>query len=207
MSENSFLRDPFSSLCHRLNDKKCYLTDGDMLMTQNQDIENIMVEYGQLGTVALIDYKRCVFNEVQYRDFGGEYGAIRHQSFMCQYEYKRPKPFFVVLGYLDCSWTDKMYYVIPCNFCAKEFFLDNESFKQSLSGAWMTPKFFSIFQSKLRNEKWNAKAVINDNVINSILKLDPNFPIWSGMSQQDLPNIQKIHPLPKEEFLQFVRSL
>jgi hypothetical protein len=128
--------------------------------------------------------------DVDGQHFSDEYWTVQAQAYNYDCEFKRPIPFFIVLTYLSEEYTDKMYYVIPCNNTAKQLF---QTYQKSLKGEWMTPLKFSQFQHLLRDISWNGEEVI-DKRHTQVVGLPDDIKL------NQLPNTKSIYPLPKLKF-------
>lgn len=188
--ENSFQRDPWASIYHRILGKCILYTDIDSLQTEEGSMDNINLEYlnnyGKNKRVAIFDYKRQ--NAGKQQSVGMQYSAMQTQLELAN---DLNIPLFMVLTYLSEEYEHKMYYVIPINDIAKDFFKKR---KIDCCGMWQTLKTHSQFQHALRDIKWNQNERIPFKIRwNETLKLSDR----EEYLLKELPNKVVKYPLPK----------
>ena len=166
--ENSFSRDPYASLYHRLTGRYSLYTDIDLTITEEGQMENTNLDYcyqnGKRKRVALLDYKRMNKDTVTTQKVGTYYykdGEKKNiDAMLCQIDLANDLnlPFFIVCTYLDDAWTNKQYLLIPINQIAKDFFLTH---KQDVNGQWMSLRKYAQFHHLLRNKPFDTTEEIN----------------------------------------------
>ncbi len=166
--------NPEASDYHRVLGKKAYGSDIDMFeYTYNQD--------GTIKPIALFDYK------YPGKQLGDNYSPIQLRITIAD---KLNLPFFVAVTYLDDKYPVKMYYIIPINNNAKNYFKRCEL---SSDGHWFSLRAFSKLQHALRGHKWNPEEEINDKNGEAC-----GLPVFAKL--KDLSNEVKQYPLPLLDF-------
>lgn len=168
---------------HRILGYRMYSQDIDMMMTEIGNKEEMFYEFtGNGNPVAMIDYK-----------YPGQRLSDKHFSIQGQINIanRLEIPFFFAITYLDVNHPIKMYYVIPINKLAREFWIETN--RKPLPGAWLTLRQFSQFEHALRSMPWNPAEPIPERNLEAV-QLQP------GMTLGDLPNVKAEYPLPQLDF-------
>lgn len=173
---------------HRVLGSCCYFLDQDQTELTDGTMESSMREFtyedNHPKTVAIIDWK------YPGKSLSDKYAAIKYQIHSSENEYKTPIPFFIIIYYLDDQYKEKMYYVIPANTYARNFFSINNF---PIEGKWLTVYNFSKFQYALRSKKWNEfENIKRENLLAVGLAKD--------LKLKDLPNSYVEYPLPALNF-------
>lgn len=195
--ENNLKRDILPSLWHRALGRACFASDIDSFEMTSMNTEDSFMEFkidlNNYECVAFFDYKMILSNPEKPQRFSDDYAPIRAQGKIADLQFKTPVPFFLALTFLDESYPDKMYYIIPINTSAKKFF---KKYNISIKGNWQTTLQFSQFQHLLRKIKWNPEEIINERICDTI-----NLP--QGSKLKNLPNTKIKYNLPQLSFNYF----
>jgi hypothetical protein len=177
-----------ASKYHRILGKPCYYLDVDQTELEDGTMNQTLKEYtyinGNPKTVALIDFK------YPGKSLSDKYSSIKYQIWSSENEYKTPLPFFIVLTYLTNVHPVKMYYVIPANIPARQYF---DKCKFSNKGRWMSLRAFSKFQHALRNIPWTPNQIIDADNLKAV-----GLP--AGMTLNDLSGEVMEYVLPTLDF-------
>ena len=181
-----------ASEIRRLLGRANYYCDFDDIMSNEDNIESsgmmYTFEYGKRKTVAIIDYKQGIAQDIPCKQ---NMEAIKQQAHFATNEMKTPLPFFIILTYLLDEHETKMYYTMPCDKAARKIIKKPR---------WMTLFEMSRFECFLRGKRFDPEEVINQD------RLLAKYGFPSGMKLKDLPNIIVEYPLPRID-MDFINAL
>lgn len=181
---------------HRIMGQCCYFLDNDCIELTDGYVNTIWREVNaDMTTAAIIDYKYPLNKygkPVLISNKKGMYNsfALRQQAWSCDNEYKIPKPFFIVVTYLDDNFPIKNFYVIPAN--NKAISMWNRG-NVPMPGKFMSLRGYSRFMHIIRNKVWNGEELIDDKNLKIVGLSGP-------MKLKDLDNSIGSYNIPELDF-------